>query len=194
MTDHWAEGRCLPLGSIITGSDGSTYIITNADNHKLNLCAACDPRPRDGIVGYLRKDGVVTVHREGCHMLNSTRGRPDAFHRRLKLGWGETDRREARLVMLNVDVYDRSGLLFEITQLMKEKDINIPHICTFRDKKRPGELMIEMELEVTSPRQMVRVLHQIEALVNVKAVRCISEGDDTGHISDSPPRTYYKPE
>ena len=60
---------------------------------------------------------------------------------------------------------------------MHEKDSNIAHICTSR-QNRPGELTIEMILEVTSPRHLVRILHQIEALVNVRTVRSAPTSPD----------------
>ena len=191
MSEQWSKGHCMPRDNVVTAVDGSTYIITNADNRRLRLCATCDPRPRDAIVGYLRQDGAVTVHREGCHTLNATRGRPENIHQRLKLGWGDAQQREARLVTLYVDVYDRPGLLHEITQLMHDKDSNIAHICTSR-QSRPGELTIEMILEVTGSRQLVRILHQIEALVNVKKVRCAPglAGDD----AEPPASAFYRPE
>jgi len=194
MAEHWADGTSLPVGSVVTAPDGSSFIITNAGNHKLHLCATCDPRPRDSIVGYLRQDGILTVHREECRTLSAGRDRPQLAHRRLKLGWGEMDRRQARIIPLYVDVYDRPGLLHEMTQLMREKDVNIRHICTFHEK-RAGELVIEMELELHSARQMVRILHQIEALVNVKAVRCAPNGRDGAYKATRPAsRAFYKPE
>jgi RelA/SpoT family (p)ppGpp synthetase len=191
MSDRWDEARRLPLDSVITGPDGSTYVIANADNRKLRLCATCDPRPRDGIIGFIRTDSTVTVHREGCHTLNNTREGVDFPPQRLRLGWGETGMREARLVLINVDVYDRPGLLNEITQLMRDKEVNIPHICTYR-RKRARELGIEMELEVTTPRSLVRILHQIEALSNVKSVRMLPDRDpDAPHVL---PPSFYRPE
>jgi GTP pyrophosphokinase len=193
MDDYWAGARCLPVGSAVKALDGATYIITNADDHKLHLCATCDPRPRDGIVGYLRLDGGVTVHREGCRTLNTSRGQLETHPRRLKLGWGEVEKREARIVTLYVDVYDRPGLLYEMTQLMQEKDVNIRHICTFREKER-GELVIEQELEVMGARELVGILHQIEALVNVKAVRCAPEGRDEQYKAFRNASLFYKPE
>ena len=188
MSDHWDKGRCLPLDSVVTATDGSTYIITNADNRKLRLCATCDPRPRDGIVGYIRQDGAVTVHREGCHTLNAT-NRVEVAHRKLKLDWGQAETREARVIPVNVAVYDRPGLLHEMTRLMQEKNVNISHICTSRSD-RARELIIDLELEVISPRQMVRIMHQIEALVNVKTVRCVLPGAN----EDQGPSVFYKPE
>lgn len=193
LSGRWAEGHSLPVGSVVTAADGSTFIITNAGNHRLHICATCAPRPRDSIVGYLRQDGILTVHRETCRTLTGGRGSPELTHRLLKLGWGETEPRQARIIPLYVDVFDRPGLLNEMTRLMREKDVNIRHICTFHEK-REGELMIEMELELLSPRQMVRILHQIEALVNVKAVRCVPETRDNGFKTVRPPSVFYKPE
>ena len=193
MAAHWAEGPALPKGNIVAGSDGSTYIITNANNSRLHLCATCSPHPRDSIVGYLRQNGSLTIHREGCRSLNADRGRSEFNSRLLKLGWGETDSREARIIPLHVDVYDRPGLLHEMTQLMREKDVNIRNICTFRENV-DGELYIQIELEVSNPRQMVRILHQIEALVNVRAVRRVAEGFDNMPRPGKPSAGFYWPE
>ena len=192
MSDHWTSGLSLPKGDIVCAANGSTYVITHANNNKLHLCATCSPRPRDPIVGYLRQDGILTVHREGCRTLNADRVRPELNARLLKLGWGETDNREARIVPLHVDVYDRPGLLHEITYLMERKDVNIRHICTYRPRM-DSELYMEMELEVSSPRQMVRILHQIEALVNVRAVRAVPDGFDKPAASGKS-SVYYWPE
>ncbi len=194
ISDYWMDARCLPIDNVVTTADGSSYVITNADNRRLHLCGTCKPRPGDTIVGFLRQDGIITVHRENCRTLNLADDRPDIEPRRLKLGWGESEKRQARLVPLYVDVFDRPGLLHEITLFMQEKSINIFNICTFR-KKEAGELTIEMELEVMTPRQMVRVLHQIQALVNVKAVRCAPNfHPHQGNGANGAAGAYYQPE
>lgn len=193
MAERWSDGRCLPMGNVVAAADGTTFIITNAGRHRLHLCATCNPRPRDAIVGFLRQDNILTVHREGCRTLSAARGRPEVDSRLLKLGWGETDQREVRIVPLYVDVYDRPGLLHEMTLLMEEKDINIRNICTFRERE-DGELGIDMELEVVGPRQLVRILHQIEALVNVKSVRCLPEGTPYPERTNKQTSVFYRPE
>lgn len=176
MTDTWDKGRTLRLDNIVHDSMGNKHIIIHADHRELKLCATCAPRPRDAIIGYVRKDGGVTVHREDCHSLEATRQRLDREQRRLKLGWGESGGRRARRFLAHIDVFDRPGLLFEITQLMRDESINIPEICTVPNE-RGDELRIILKLECTSPRQMVRILHQTQALVNVKTVRVIPEED-----------------
>ncbi len=171
MSDTWSQGTSKRIDNVVYTDDGSKYVITNAGSRELRLCSTCAPRPRDRIVGYVRKDGGVTVHREGCHTLSAQRIQMLGPRRKLKLNWGEGEEREARLFTVYVDVFDRPGLLYEITQLMNGEGINIPQICTRRGA-RHDELGIELELELTSPRQLVRVLHRMQALVNVKTVRC----------------------
>lgn len=183
----WADEPLRKLDNMVTGRSGEKYIITHADGRHLRLCATCDPRPRDPIVGYLRKNGEVTVHKEGCHSLRANR----AAGRLLKLGWGEATQRKARLISVQVDVYDRAGLLFDITRLLQDEQINIPFVYT-PPPNRAGEMRIIMSLEVVHPRQVVRILHQIRSLVNVHDVRCIPGKAVARYEGTANP--FYKPE
>jgi GTP pyrophosphokinase len=171
----------------VIGPSGEKYIITNANGRQLRLCSTCEPHPRDNIVGYLRKNGSVTVHREGCHSLRASR----TIGRLLKLGWGEATTRKARLITIQVDVYDRAGLLFDITRPMQDENINIPFICT-PSTQHAGEVRIVMSLEVERARQAVRILHQIRALVNVYSVRCLPVNAASSYVGPDAP--FYKPE
>ena len=137
-------------------------------------------------LGFLRKDGGVTMHQEGCHML--LRGLQTG--RVLKLAWGQDETRKARLVTLQVKVYDRPGLLFEITQLMQNEQINISYIVT--PPAQEGEVHIILSLEVIRPRQLVRILHQVHALANVFEVKTIERAMTPAHDIDA--KSLYRPE
>lgn len=184
----WADEPLRNLDNMVTSRSGEKYVITHADGRQLRLCATCEPRPRDSIVGYLRKNGEVTVHKEGCHSLRSNR----LPGRMLKLGWGEATQRKARLITVQVDVYDRAGLLFDITNLLQTEQINIPFIYT-PPPSRAGEVRIILSMEVVHPRQVVRILHQIRALVNVYDVRCIP-GQVAARYEGGQSNPFYKPE
>ncbi len=183
----WADEPMRNLDNMVTGRSGEKYVITHADGRNLRLCATCDPRPRDTIVGYVRKSGDVTVHKEGCHSLRANR----APGRLLKLGWGEATQRKARMITVQVDVFDRAGLLFDITHPLQDEQINIPFIYT-PPPNRAGEMRIIMSLEVVRPRQAVRILHQIRSLVNVYDVRCIPGQVIARYEGAANP--FYKPE
>jgi GTP pyrophosphokinase len=186
LEDIWGQGPARHLDNVVYSAAGEKFIVTNAAGRDLRLCGTCEPRPRESIVGFVRADGGVTVHKESCHSL-----RPDRLSGRLlKLGWGAATKREARLVTVQVDVYDRPGLLFEITHLMQDEQINIAYINT--PSPHEGEMRIVLSLEVFRPRQLVRILHQMYTLANVFSVRCLPEGPPTEEVP--PPPSYYLPE
>ena len=163
------------------------FIVTHVDGRDIRLCGTCQPRPPESIVGYLRKDGGVTVHQKGCHTL-----RPERMSRRmLKLGWGEAAPRQARLINVRIEVYDRPGLLFEITHLIQDEQINISYIHT-PEPEREGEVILHLTLEIIRPRQLVRILHQIQALSNVFSVQSFP---DTVRFDEyQPAESFYRPE
>ena len=187
LDEKWADEPVRNLDNVVLSPSGEKYIISKAGGRQLRLCATCEPRPRDNIVGYLRKNGHVTVHKDGCHSLRNNR----VPNRLLKLGWGAATARKARLITIQLDVYDRSGLLFDITHLMQNEEINIPFICTV-PTPHAGDVRLIMSLEVERPRQAVRVLHQIRALVNVYRVQCLPQGYLNDFDAGSTP--FYKPE
>jgi (p)ppGpp synthase/HD superfamily hydrolase len=117
LQEVWPEEPERNLDTVVVSVSGEQFVIKNANGHKLRLCGTCQPRPLQSIVGYLRTDGGVTVHAKGCHTLKS--GRTHEWARLLKLEWGQTLPRKARLLTVKVEVYDRPGLLYEITDLMR---------------------------------------------------------------------------
>lgn len=187
LEEKWNEGPSRILDHAVYNTKGEKLFITNTQNRKIRLCGTCKPESRDAIIGFVRADGDITVHRENCPTLRAER----LPGRTLKLGWSEAAAiRQARLVTIEVDVYDRPGLLFEITQLMQQQQINISYIHTPPRKK--GKMHIILTLEVLSPRQIVRVLHQVHALANVSAARCLHQGPPPAF--NGLPSSLYRPE
>jgi len=180
----WGEGPGRNLDNLVQDIDGEQFIITKSPTKRINLCGVCQPHPRDSILGYMRKDGRITVHKKNCHLLRPERGRV------VKLGWSETSR-QAREVTVQIDVYDRPGLLFEISHLMEDEQINISYIYT--PPRRGGELNMVLTLEILRPRQLVRILHQVQALPNVFSLRCLPDGPPS-EKNNSGDGSYYHPE
>jgi GTP pyrophosphokinase len=183
----WEQSPSRDVDNVVYTKTGEKFVILNANSRSLRLCGACQPRPRDLIAGFVRADGGVTVHKETCHTLSPSR----VSGRILKLRWGKANTRQARLITVQVDVFDRPGLLFDITSLIQEEHINISFINT-RIPSSKGEKHLVLGLEVVRPRQLVRILHQIQALANVFAVHCLPEGPP--QAIDMPESLYYRPE
>jgi GTP diphosphokinase / guanosine-3',5'-bis(diphosphate) 3'-diphosphatase len=184
LAADWEREPLRNVGNLVCAENGQEYLITNSSGRKLRLCLACNAHPGDVILGFIRADGGVTVHKESCHTL-----RPDPLaDRTIKLAWGEKGSHQVRPVTVQIDVHDRTGLLFDIAELMQSQDINIVAVNTPRNHS--GDTSITLDLEVNSPRQLVRVLHRVHALVNVFQVRCLFPGSDR----EGSAFPYYLPE
>lgn len=180
LSKDWYLGEARSIGRIVRSDKGEEFVVTNGGGRDLHLCRTCRPRPGDKIIGYLQSGSSVTVHRTGCHTL-----RPDPLSdRTLKLGWGKDGSREVRAVTLLISVYDRSGLLFEIAELLKHEDVNITSINSSPNLDQRTTKVI-LGLELFSPRQLVRILHRTHALINVYQVSCILDERAAEDLTDS---------
>lgn len=187
IEEIWTQGPARHLGKVVFSAAGDQFVVTQAEGREIRLCGACAPRPPDKILGYLRLDGGVTVHHLRCHTLDPGR----LAGRTLELRWGEAAPQEVRQIKLQVKVYDRPGLLFEITQLINDEGMNIAYIHT-PDPGAPNEVHIHLAIEVGQPRQLVRILHQIRALANVFLVEIV----DSFKVPKppTPADSFYRPE
>ena len=168
LMEEWHKGPLRHIGSTVQSDSGQEYVVTNAGGRKLRLCRACNALPGDNIVGFLRSDGGVTIHKEGCYTL-----RPDPMaDRTIKLNWGQVGQDAVRIITIQIDVFDRSGLLLDIAELLRDENVNIAAIST-QPKGDNGKVRVILDLEIANPRQLVRILHRAHALVNVYAVRCL---------------------
>jgi GTP pyrophosphokinase len=187
LEDSWGQEPTRHLDNIVYAPDGEKFVIMNADGRLLRLCGTCNPRPGDAITGFLRQDNGVTVHQDSCHLV-----RPEHMTGRLlRLGWGEAQR-QAHLITLQIDVYDRPGLLYEITDLVGNEKINISYIHT-PPHSIEGQTRIILSLEIVHPRQLIRILHQIQALANVTHGQVVPAVPPTSKEEYLPP-TMYRPE
>jgi (p)ppGpp synthase/HD superfamily hydrolase len=119
-------------------------------------------------LGFRRAGGGLTIHKEGCYSL-----RPDPQTKnQVKLLWGRGGSYQVRKFTIQVDVYDRSGLVFELSELLNSDAINISTINT-PPGNGTGQLYVVMTIEVDSPSQLVRILHRAQTLVNVYQVQCL---------------------
>lgn len=170
LASLWSSAPLHQVGQVIELDTGERVIILNAGLRSLRLCHVCKPRPAVNIYGYVRKDGGVTVHSESCPYLSVSES---SANRLLSLHWGQDENNHVRLVGVEMDVFDRPNLLYEITDLLHQEMINIQWIKTSLTME---ERRLSIGLDIAGPRQLVRLLHRLHALVNIQTVRCHLDG------------------
>ena len=172
LAEVWHQGPAKNIARKVTSrsdqNESEMYVILGASDvsETLHLCGNCNPRPGAQIRGYIRKNKRITVHRLDCHLLP-----PDTdANKLLHLRWGQESSGAVREACIEIEVYDRPNLLYEITDMLRAEHVNISWINTPREN---GTMRVDICLDVNSPFQLVGLLHRFKALVNVRNVRYI---------------------
>ena len=161
---HWQKGAVHQLGRCVQSADGKHYWVEGGVEFKhIHLCRACNPTPPEDLAGFVRKNMHVTIHKKSCAQLKKTSPNTN----QLQMKWSSND--TAKEIEVEIEVWDREGLLYEITDILKRESVNIAWINTPR--KNAG-VRIHTALIIRDPAQLVRVLHRIKALVSVRNLFC----------------------
>jgi GTP pyrophosphokinase len=101
----------------------STYGITvdGIDDVMLRLAKCCRPVPGDPIVGYISLGKGITIHREDCSNARALMKNPERF---TKVRWDGEGAQSFR-VELQVDGWDRTRLLEDLSRSFSESGVNI---------------------------------------------------------------------
>src|SRR5215216_355611 len=97
----------------------------------VRLAKCCRPVPGDPIVGYVSLGRGITIHREDCKNMSALRKSPERF---TEVQW-EGDNAASYRVELQVDAWDRTRLLEDLSRTFAETGVNI--IEAFCSTKHP---------------------------------------------------------
>ncbi|MCB0171198.1 MAG: GTP diphosphokinase [Anaerolineae bacterium] len=163
--EEWRNLISLPAPS----QKMSTGIhVQGVGNLLTNLAQCCRPVPGDTeILGYITRGRGVTIHRGDCP--NVLRLREKAPERLIKVDWG-TEEGTTYPVDIQVEAFDRPGLLHDITSVVANEKINLATVNVVT-KKQESKANIFATLDIANIDQLSRVLAIIEQLPNVIEVR-----------------------
>ena len=113
--------------------EASAYGITvkGVDDVMIRLAKCCRPVPGDPIVGYVSLGRGITIHREDCRNMGSLKRSPE---RLTEVSW-DGDNATSYRVELQVDAWDRTRLLEDLSRTFAETGVNI--IEAFCSTKHP---------------------------------------------------------
>jgi guanosine-3',5'-bis(diphosphate) 3'-pyrophosphohydrolase len=127
------------------------------------LARCCNPVQGDDVIGYITRGRGVTVHRRDCpNILNLNE--PE---RLIEVEWGEGSD-NVYPVPVEIDAYDRKGLVRDISTAVAEEQVNMRNISVQTDNNL-ARFTVTMEVE--SAAQLSRVLSKIERVPNVMTAR-----------------------
>jgi GTP pyrophosphokinase len=103
--------------------DASNYGISvkGAANVAVRLAKCCRPVPGDEIAGYVSLGRGITIHRRDCKNMKALKRAPERF---VDVSWDGENESSYR-VELQIDAYDRTRLLEDLSRTFSEAGINI---------------------------------------------------------------------
>jgi len=122
------------------------------------LAPCCHPLPGDNIIGYITRSQGITVHRRDCVNVRKAQEK----ERLIEVSWGETQ--EVHPVNVQIDAWDRVGLLRDITAVVAEAKVNIAGISTTYHN---DVVSVFATLEITNMAQLTQVLSRIQGVRSV---------------------------
>jgi GTP pyrophosphokinase len=142
--------------------DASKYGIKveGVDDVMVRLAKCCRPVPGDEIVGYVSLGRGITIHREDCKNVKALMRAPERF---TPVSWDGENTSSYR-VELEVDAWDRTRLLEDLSRTFSEAGINILEAqCATRPPMVKNRFVIEVG-DSAQLKQCVNKLRQVESV------------------------------
>ncbi|MCG7588984.1 MULTISPECIES: GTP diphosphokinase [unclassified Halomonas] len=151
----------------------SDITVLGVGNLKTSMANCCRPVPGEPIVGFITQGRGVTVHRQDCP--NILQLRMEEPQRIIEVEWGE--RAHTRYpVTIEIQAWDRSGLLRDVTGLLGNEKVNVLAVNTLTDTDE-GVARLRITLEVDGLESLGRLFSRIQQLPNVTEVRRLRNAD-----------------
>jgi len=139
------------------------------------LAECCHPVPGDRIVGYVTRSRGVSIHRQDCYNIIHE----DEKERLIPVEWGQT----AALypVSIQVEAWDRVGLIRDITTIVAEEKINIAAMSSVQHDDHT--VTEHLTLGMKGLAQLSRLSGRIEG---VRGVISVARVGDEATVKTSP--------
>lgn len=159
------------------GKGGQSDItVLGVGNLKTSMANCCHPVPGEPIVGFITQGRGVTVHRQECP--NILQLRLEEPQRIIEVEWGERARTQYP-VNIEVQAWDRSGLLRDVTGVLGNEKVNVLAVNTLTDTD-DGIARMRITVEVDGLETLGRLFSRIQQLSNVIEVRRLRSGAKAG--------------
>ncbi|HEY2420169.1 MAG TPA: bifunctional (p)ppGpp synthetase/guanosine-3',5'-bis(diphosphate) 3'-pyrophosphohydrolase [Neobacillus sp.] len=180
LTEKWRKKRDQEQSATITNAipdlksfpstkkRESGVRVSGIDNLLIRLSRCCNPIPGDEIVGFITKGRGVSVHRADCTNIDSN----DAQSRLIPVEWESSlnDRKEYN-VDIEINGYDRRGLLNEVLQAVNETKTNISAVSGKSDRNKMAT--IAMSIAIHNVSHLQKVVERIKQIPDIYSVRRI---------------------
>ena len=150
--------------------NGTGVLVKGEPGVMVRMAKCCNPVPGDDIIGYITRGRGVSVHRSDCTSLGHT---PEDLERMIEVSWDEASS-ESFHVGIDIQAYDRSGILMEVMAVLSELKITITNMNA-KVLENTKNVMINIVVEIRDISQLDFVMTKLRRIREVYTVQ-LSKG------------------
>lgn len=146
--------------------NGNGVLVKGEPGVMVRMAKCCNPVPGDDIIGYITRGRGVSVHRSDCTSLGHT---PEDLERMIEVSWDEASS-ESFHVGIDIQAYDRSGILMEVMAVLSELKITITNMNA-KVLENTKNVMINIVVEIRDISQLDFVMTKLRRIREVYTVQ-----------------------
>ena len=146
--------------------NGTGVLVKGEPGVMVRMAKCCNPVPGDDIIGYITRGRGVSVHRSDCTSLGHT---PEDLERMIEVSWDEAST-ESFHVGIDIQAYDRSGILMEVMAVLSELKITITNMNA-KVLENTKNVMINIVVEIRDISQLDFVMTKLRRIREVYMVQ-----------------------
>ncbi len=143
-----------------------SFRVNGVGNLLTAMAKCCQPVPGEPIIGYISHQRGVVVHHRDCSNIDHLPG--NRRTRLIDVEWGQVET-NAYPVSVKVTAYHRTGILHDVSQVLKDEQIDVLKVNTDTDEENVIRIMLQME--VNDIKILSKTLGRLSKVQNVLDVR-----------------------
>ena len=149
----------------------SGIVVDGADGCLVKFARCCNPLPGDDVIGFITKGYGISIHKSDCPNVIMGINNPDTKDRWLEAHWENQDGHSSSDVyeaQLKIHVYDRIGIIADITVALSEMKVFILQINTLNGQSDKSTVNLKICCKnVAHYHSIVSKLKSLDGVIDV---------------------------
>lgn len=147
----------------------SGIVVEGLDDLAVRFSRCCNPVPGDEIVGFVTRGRGISIHRTDCiNMINLP---VEERNRLIEAEWNPEAKKNQDFYPVEIVIYsfNRSGVLFDISRIFTENDIDVKSMNVRTSKQDKATFVIGFETKgVDQLNKLVKKLRGVESVIDIE--------------------------
>ena len=149
----------------------SGIVVDGAEGCLVKFARCCNPLPGDDVIGFITKGYGISIHKQDCPNVIMGRSNPESKDRWLEAHWenaGSTSSSDVYEAQLQIHVYDRIGIIADITVALSDMKVFILQINTLTSHSDKSTVNLKVCCKnVEHYRSIVARLKSLDGVIDV---------------------------